>query len=287
MRTRWHRRWLPLAAAGTAAVSLVASLAGCGVAQSRLPGTTGGHGARPTASPARAGDIVSTAGYAGPVMVSADGRTLTVGGFSYPCFGRVFPVASETAARVGLWLRYVTPVLHGVCRYSMAMASGLRVRLPAPLGGRPIVDGASGRSLDVFDERQLLRPSAMPRGYRLAYVSPVVSGGNTIYGAPPRAGCTQAYLSATAIITIVESTGSLALPELGGAAPAAIQVRGRPGRATPGAIMWHEQGLNILITASFRDSPGPALSDRALIAVADSAPSLPPATRSTRVIGRA
>jgi hypothetical protein len=57
----------------------------------------------PPGTPA-AGRALTTKGYNGPVLVSADGRTLTVGGgdLSRPCFGSLNPVATEERTVVAL-----------------------------------------------------------------------------------------------------------------------------------------------------------------------------------------
>lgn len=239
-----------------AAGSLSVSLAGCGVVTG-----AGGHGGGQT--------VVSYAGYDGPTLLSADQRTVTVAGFSYPCFGTLQPIARETRTRVALWLKYVTPVHHSVCNMDMAMAGPRHIRLTAPLGSRLLADGATERSLHWFDLRQMLRPSAIPAGYKLQLVTPFVTGS---LPAPATPGCRQDYQSRHATLSIIQSAGTLELPQASGRAPAAILVRGHPGFASADAITWREAGYHVLIEAYPEMGKAPVFTTRRLIAIADSAP---------------
>jgi hypothetical protein len=65
------------------------------------------------------GQVVTYRGYGGTAIVSADGRTVTVGRFVAPCFGTTKPTAVETATWVELWLRDTVPAKHGVCNVMM------------------------------------------------------------------------------------------------------------------------------------------------------------------------
>jgi hypothetical protein len=238
------------------ACALSVGLAGCGVATG-----TASHGGGQT--------VVSYVGYAGPTLLSADQRTVTVAGFTYPCFGTLQPIARETKTRVALWLKYVTPVHHGVCNMDMAMEGPRNIRLSAPLGSRLLIDGATGRSLHWFDARQMLRPSVIPAGYKLQVVTPFVTGS---LPAPATPGCRQDYQSRHATLSIIQSAGTLELPQPGGRAPAAILVRGHPGFASAYAIVWREAGYNVLIEVYPEMGNAPVFTTRTLIAIADSAP---------------
>lgn len=240
--------------AGVTAGPVLGLAAGCGQAAG-APGPGGGQ-------------VAYSVRYDGPALVSADGRTITVGGFSAPCFGTVRPVAVETAQRVEVWLRYVASRRHGVCNKDLAIILAREVRLPAPVGHRELVSGASGHPLPVFGAQNALRP-AVPPGYKLQYVSPVVSG--FAPGSPAQAGCTQFYLSSTAVLTIVQAQRRLVLPLASGQRAVAIEVRGHRGQATVNAITWREHGRYVLITVSPNGPPRPVMSTRQLIALADSA----------------
>lgn len=235
--------------------SVSVSLAGCGVVKGNVPG--GGRTA------------VSYTGYGGPVLLSADRRTITVAGFSYPCFGTLRPIARETKSRVGLWLKYVTPVGHGACNASMAMEGPRHIRLIAPLGSRLLADGATGRALHWFDARKMLRPSDVPAGYKLQAVTPDVMGSRD---PPPAPGCEQDYRSGNATLSIIQSTGTLQLPYPGSHAPAPIRVRGHAGFGSAYGIVWREGGYNVMIEAIPGTGTAAVLPARTLIAIADSAP---------------
>jgi hypothetical protein len=244
-------RWL---SAGVTAGSVLGLAAGCGQA-------TGGHGP--------GGQLAYSVRYHGPVLVSADGRTITVGGYPAPCFGTVQPVAKETAQRVEVWLHYVAPRQHGVCNKDMGLILAREIRLPAPVGHRELVSGANGPALGLFGTRDMLHP-AVPAGYRLQYVSPVVGIGL----ASPRqlGGCTQFYSSATAALTVVESRGRLQLPLAGGRHAVAISGRGHRGEATVNAITWPEHGQHVLISATPDSGAGQVLTTQQLIALAGHLP---------------
>src|SRR5215469_9118614 len=215
----WSLRWL---AATAATSSLLFLTAGC---------------AKPDP-----GQTVSLVGWHGSTMVSADGRTITVGGLAGPCFGTVRAYAKETHSQVRLWLRYVTPSQHGVCNEATVLIRSLRVRLASPLDHRRLVDGASSRPLAFFDGRNLLRPTAIPAGYKLAYIWPLTG---VLSSDVP--GATQVYLSAGREIEIQQSAGSLVLPQRGGSRSIPILVRTQHGTATTNAITWREHSLNVLI----------------------------------------
>lgn len=232
------------------------SLAGCAV----VTGVDGHGGGQ---------SVVSYVGYGGPTLLSADQRTVTVAGFANPCFGTLQPIARETKTRVALWLKYVTPVHHGVCTMDMAMSGPLKIRLSAPLGSRLLIDGSTGRALHWFDAWKMLRPSVIPAGYKLQVVTPFVTGS---LPAPATPGCRQDYQSRDATFSIIQSAGILGLPQTGGRAPAAIRVRGHLGFASANAITWREAGYNVLIEAYPEMGHAPVFATRALIAIADSAP---------------
>jgi hypothetical protein len=254
MKSRHSGRFCRWLSAGVTAGSVLGLAAGCGQA-------TGGH------SPG--GQLAYSVRYHGPVLVSADGRTITVGGYPAPCFGTVQPVARETAQRVEVWLRYVAPRQHGVCNKDLGVILARQIQLPQPVGHRELVSGANGPALAVFGAGGMLHPT-VPAGYRLQYVSPVLSG----FVADPRAqaGCTQFYSSATAALTIVQSRGRLGLPLTGGQHAVAISVRGHRGEATVNAITWPEHGQHVLITVTPDSGAGQVLTTQQLIALAGHLP---------------
>jgi hypothetical protein len=150
-----------------------------------------------------------------------------------------------------------------------------KIRLRAPLGSRRLVDGRTGRATAWISARLVLRPTHLPRGYRLAdlipaaYLVPAQS--------PGPAGCTQFYRSPNKArwLEIIQTAGKLPRSETppGGGAP--IRVRGHPGHASRNVITWRENGLtDYILTIGMQvpqDSPQ-LLTTRQLIAIAESAP---------------
>jgi len=214
--------------------------------------------------------MVTYQDYGGTAIVSADGRTVTVGGFVPPCFGTADAVARETAARVELWLRDAVPARHGVCNMMMAIVNSQTIRLKAPLGSRRLTDGGTGRAVAWISARLVLRPTAIPAGYRLRDLAPAVDF--TVPEGPGPAGCTQDYAgpSGEYALVIEQSTGGLVVPGPGPAGWTAIRVRGLPGRATRNLITWQENGLTDLIMVATPRWPQ-ALTTTQLVAMADSA----------------
>lgn len=228
-----------------------------------------GHAGGGHTAPDHGDTAVSYHGYDGPALLSADHRTVTVAGFTYPCFGTLRPIARETRERVALWLKYVTPVHHGACNMDMAMEGPRSIRLRAPLGSRRLVDGATGRALHWFGAQKMLRPSAIPEGYKLQDVTPLV----TSLPAAATPGCRQDYQSPVATLSIIQSASPLELPRTdGGRPPATIQVRGHTGFASSQAITWREAGYYVMIEAFPRTGNAPVVTTAALVAIADSAP---------------
>lgn len=220
-----------------------------------------------------AGSSVGYTGYDGPAMVSADGRTVTVGGFGYPCFGTVSPLAQESARQVRLSLRWTTPNKHGVCNKSMALVRAMDVHLSAPLSARTLVNGDNGRALDWFDGRRVLHPSWLPAGCALQYASPAVSSG---LATGPRylAGYVQDYQSSTtgAVLMITQILGTANTPPDPQDHPTAIRVRGHPGRADSHSITWTEDGQTIRLSIYSQGSaPGKPVTVTDLLAIAASA----------------
>ena len=72
--------------------------------------------------------------------------------------------------------------------------------------------------------------------------------------------------SSNARLWIVQTTGTWTPPA--GIAPTTIAVRGHPGRAAPGIIVWREDGVTVAIFWTFaRDRPAP--STASLVAIAN------------------
>lgn len=220
---------------------------------------------------------MSYQGYGGTAIVSADGRTITVG--RYPaggCAAMIRPVARENARQVALFLEYMTPASASAsCVHAtVALVDARDIRLSEPLGSRKLLDGATGRAITWISSRLVLRPAAVPAGYRLSELVP--AGSLRLAQGLASAGCVQIYLSRTHAIELVitQSAGTVSPrgPGPGGWVP--IRVRGHPGLAARNIITWRENGLTDSISAGTGTGENEAqvLSTRQLIAFADSAP---------------
>lgn len=223
------------------------------------------------ASGVLAGSTVGYSGYDGPVLLGTDGRTITVGGFNYPCTGTVSPVADESAARVALRLRWTTPNKHGVCNKAMANVLSMDVHLNAPLGRRALVDGVTGRALSWFDMHRVFLPSALPAGYTLRSRTPGVPTGNDRAGSEYLVGCVQEYVSSMGVLTITQAVGTTNTLLGSQNGPEPIHVRGRPGQAYVDRITWVEGG-QVITMESQAYGQGRPLTIGDLIGIADSAP---------------
>ena len=227
----------------------------------------------PAVGSAAGGPVVSYHGYGGTAIVSADGRTVTVGEFGASCPATVRAVARESINRVALFLRFVTPASPATCPQAAApRVPSQEIRLRAPLGSRMLVNGATGRATAWISARLVLRPTVLPTGYRLFELIPAVDLARA--QSPGPAGCVQSYGGRTLPneLVIVQSAGGLQVPGPGKGGWTPIRVRGHPGRAARNLITWRENGLTDYILVG-PGPPGPqALSTQQLIAIADSAP---------------
>jgi hypothetical protein len=211
-----------------------------------------------------AGPTISYTGYDGPVLVSADGRTLTVGNKAgVGCGASAALIAEQTATRVALRVKATIdppglfrPDRSGAC--AAPRLTHLDVELNQPLGTRALVDGATGRVLPTFDGRTMLRPRWLPMGYALWYNSPDFDDPSGRYAFP--VACAQWFRSgANVVLVIYQLIGQYPFP---GSSP--IYVRGHAGQAGSNSITWFESGQTYEIQGEL------PVAD--LIAVADSAP---------------
>ena len=224
---------------------------------------------------------VSYQGYGGTAIVSADGRTITVG--PYPevgCPATVTPVARESATQVALFLEYVTPPGPPSCLnvgVAEPMVGACDIRLAQPLGARKLADGATGRAIAWISARLVLRPAALPAGYRFNDLIPAADLSRRL----GPAGAVQFYDSpdTPAAVEITQSAGvSPRMPGPGAGGWTAIRVRGHRGRAACNLITWRENGLTDFIVVRTQNGPDEpqVLSTQQLIAIADSAPAYDP-----------
>jgi hypothetical protein len=202
-------------------------------------------------------------GYDLPVLVSADGRTLTLGQWTVPCYGTVDPVAEHDATRVALLLRWTTTEPDAPCPAPWAAYPTLTldVRLDSPLGRRALVDGETGQALPRFDARTILRPRWLPSGYSLYATTPIVPGNVPGNGSgPPPAGCVQYFQSATgAMIGFAQVNGPY---DFSPPAIQPIEIRGRPGSTdSRSEVTWSENGQTDQVALA---PPGGLLREQSL-----------------------
>lgn len=222
-----------------------------------------------------AGSKVRYSGYDGAVLVSTDGRTLTVGGFGAPCFGSVAAEAQQDARRVAVRLRYTIPSKHGPCAAAMGMVPGIDVHLDAPLGTRALVDAEDGRVLPRFDAGRMLHPRRLPVGYAFDSVAvPLIQ--HSAAGEWAQAGCIQFYRSrGGGVFFLSQMIGPLAGPAVERGGRTSVQVRGHPGQADADSVTWSEDGQTMrLVIDALAYSPSAGERDLTvedLIALADGA----------------
>lgn len=196
---------------------------------------------------------------------------LIVGPYGLSCPATVTVVAQESTRRVALFVQYLTPDNPPPCppdSRTSALKSEQSIRLRAPLGRRRLVDGATGSPTAWISARLVLRPTALPPGYRLRELRPRI---NLTQSSRP--SCAQFYQAQNDpnIVEIGQSGGSLQLPGPGRGGWTPIQVRGHRGRASRNLIIWRENGLIDYIT-NYGPSNRQLLTARQLVAIADSAP---------------
>ncbi len=257
--------------AAAAAGLLIAAAAGCG---------SGGYGnSGSSEGSAISGGAAFWGEVWGPAVVSADGRVLTVAGYYAGCGTDSTLVARQSPARVALRVRdvVVRSVAPGAC--AQGIPPPRQVRLAAPLGKRKLVDGTSGRPIPQFSARLLLLPRALPRGYGLRKVVPLM----TVLGGDLVVTVTLYYYpqsGAAGGLAITESPVGPFVPRPWQSPPepwqppgqqgrwTLIRVRGVQGWAAPAVIAWQQRGLIYSVTS---ESPVPPTTAQ-LIVIADSAP---------------
>jgi len=232
---------------------------------------------------ARGGTFLT--GYPGTAVVSADGRTVTVG--PYPpdiCPAAITAVARESKTRVALYLEQVTPPDPPSCGLVQgaegAPVWAYNLRLSEPLGNRKLVNGATGRAVAWISSRLVLRPAALRAGYHQGVFEPTGDTPGTYVTYGGAAGAIQ-YFNETGgpnDLVIVQSAGKVDLPNQGPEPPPGpwvpVVVRGQAGRGNHNMITWRENGLtDYIVNLPNTDPSSPrVLTMRQLIAVADSAP---------------
>jgi hypothetical protein len=202
----------------------------------------------------------------GSVVVSPDGRTILYSNRDESCVSR-WMLADETPTQIRLTVSDA-PIRLGTCG---RFAPGLPRSVPAPVtagplrqpvGSRQLVDGLTGRPVPWFDERKALRPTLQPTEWHFspwdrgplvtvvtqvpdfggpgsATLAEVFTGSVPASGAPPGATLVEDRL------WVIQTTGGWTPRRA--TVTTAVTVRGHPGRAAPGIIVWSEGGTTVAI----------------------------------------
>ncbi len=196
----------------------------------------------------------------GYLLVSADG--LTLAGTEEGCYNGRLEV-QESDDWVAVWLHaYPVVTLPGEC----AMES-FQATLRRPLGNRLLVDGKTREVVRSFNGSGILRPARLPDGFVHRYDTASFPDENVV--APDLAGCVQLYTEPDGFdqaLWISQVPGGRWKPP-DGVTPQPISVRGYPGYAIPGEIVWTERGQ--LVTVESRAYAYAVLSTAQLLDIAE------------------
>jgi hypothetical protein len=195
-------------------------------------------------------DDTTPVAVAGSAVLRTDGITLLYEDPTGPCRSPKL-TATESDAQVTLTLTESDLGLVNCVRFPRA--DPLMVRLAAPLGTRTLLDALSHRVVPVFTERQALIPHRLP-GWQpgpnqvtLGTLLPGFGGGDAAvlvqYFTRTTYGLAPAWM---AVVEVAHGgwhspTGQPTVP---------ITVRGQPGQATDGLIVWSENGYTVAVTGA-------------------------------------
>jgi hypothetical protein len=216
----------------------------------------------------------------GSAAVLSDGVTIVYSDPSGLC--RMHDLsATETAGRVALSLTESQRLddlgcagfASGPAQAGQGSPNGFEattnVTLSSPLGGRPLVDAVTGRAIPCFDQRgALLLPQVagwVTPGYGPGNYStdvPYFGGPGAAILAETRLGLDPgAYQVSGALLLIVQVAGGGWHPP-DGTVTTRVLVRGRPGLAAPGIIVWSEGGHTIAVIGQGPASASPGAQSR-------------------------
>ncbi|TJZ90409.1 hypothetical protein [Actinacidiphila oryziradicis] len=149
----------------------------------------------------------------GEVLVSKDGRTITIATTWGDCEVPPRLQAQENASDVRLTLRREDHAQPGhVCNNSGVKQ--IATTLDQPVGRRTVIDAMTGKHIPVFNERHLAAPGYLPKGYIYSdsLASSNVAGGKipTPFEWPPTPTWTTAYQrdSFHGYLAITQATGN-------------------------------------------------------------------------------
>jgi hypothetical protein len=228
----------------------------------------------------------------GIVELSADQRvlsaTVSVGG----CRGLLALNAQELPDRV---LLAATEDVRGQgtprpCA-AARLVKTLTVRLPQPLGARPVLDRGTGRRLPVLDRSKVARVTYVPAGYQPdGDCTPPSSAGADAASAPAVARCATHYSAdrpggGGLGLSVTQYLGSRPA-DRGGPTweqPAGTHVHGQAARLrlghqagkVPGQVwytrqlLWTENGVDVTVSSGPADSPDALLSAAEMLRIGD------------------
>ncbi len=213
-----------------------------------------------------------TAPITGSVVLSADRHTIYYTDADDTC-SRPNLSADDAGGSIRLSLSYYSPML---CLSGDDVLPAVTAQVAVPDLLQPFVDAGDGHAIPTFRQAGALHPSHLPTGSIADTTSLYGDVGSAAptFGGAGSATMTETYAdaesafspSSNARLWIVQTTGTWTPPA--GIAPTSIAVRGHPGRAAPGIIVWREDGVTVAIFWTFaRDRPAP--STASLIAIAD------------------
>jgi hypothetical protein len=209
------------------------------------------------------------------VLVSANGRVITaVGGKTCGHDPRL--VARSYPDKVTLV--WVNPDTN--CNAETARPSRVRIMLPEPLGNRLLVHASGSGRIPYFSQRDFVRVTVLPAGYRLSMEVPAGQpvGDRRTYSIPPgtdTAGTHRPCPCAQLVIwQQVLSKGFILPTQQTSQRPIHVQVHGRSaellvnGPLDARSVNWAEHGYYFTVGVAYGPDTAP-LTNAQLIAVAD------------------
>jgi hypothetical protein len=195
----------------------------------------------------------------GSAVLRADGVSVTYTDPDGTCRDPVL-TATEAADQVKLSLTESDAGLANCVRPNQApwfQGASSSVRLAAPLGSRSLVDALTGNAVPYFDERRGLRLPPSQTEWRNASGPPDdgIASAAAYFGGPGAAVMVQTLWGqdpseptiTNAQLQIIQVSGGGWHPPPG-TVMTPVVVRGHPGVAAAGIIVWTESGTTVAVT---------------------------------------
>jgi hypothetical protein len=211
--------------------------------------------------------------FTGPVLLGLDRVTVSFPLLDAGCWHRSIELTQDDQ-RVVLSASYTRLGLVECDRAARVPEMG-SIRLDAPLGSRSIVDSATGAVVPYFDLRTALRPRQpipdWPATPNAPYGELSVTAPD--FGGPGSAVLVESFVRSATVngqphddrLRVIQVTGGGWNPP-SGTATTPVTVRGRPGRAATGIVVWSEGDRTLAVQAE--TYPHPPLSTDQLVAIA-------------------